>query len=136
MAITESQRRQLQADFERALGAESAATMMDVIGSLSSADVARQSTVDAQFVAVRGEMAELRADLKGEMAELRADLKGEMADLRADLKGEMAELRADVRVLEGTVDRQVRRVAAVNAVSVLAASISTAGLVLAAAHFA
>jgi hypothetical protein len=52
------------------------------------------------------------------------------------LRGEMAELRAEFKVLGGKVDGQVRRLAAINAVSVLAASVSTAGLVLAAAHFA
>lgn len=67
------------------------------------ADVARQPLVDAQFMAVRGEMAELRAEIK---------------------------------VLAGKVDGQVRRLAAVNALTGLGISLSTAGLVLAAAHFA
>ncbi len=50
-------------------------------------------------------------------------LRVEVAALRTELRGEMAELRAEVR-------GQARRVAAINAVSVVAASISTAGLVL------
>ncbi len=73
-------------------------------------DVARQSSVDAQFVATRGEMAQVR----GEMAELR----GEMAELRGEVQG------------------QARRLAAINAVSVVAASMATAGLVIASSHLA
>jgi hypothetical protein len=48
-----------------------------------------------------------------------------MAELRAELRGEMAELRAEVR-------GQARHVASINAVSVVTASMATAGLVLAA----
>ena len=95
--------------------------MMDLLPPVGWADVARQSSVDAQFVSLRGEMAQVR---------------GEMAELRAELKGEIGELRAEFKVLEGKVDRQVRQLAAINALAVVGASISTAGLVLAAAHFA
>jgi len=66
-------------------------------------DVARQSSVDAQFVATRGEMAQVR---------------GEMAELRGEVQG------------------QARRLAAINAVSVVAASMATAGLVIASSHLA
>jgi hypothetical protein len=98
---------------------------MELLPPIGWSDVARQPYVDAQFVALRGEMAELRAELKGEMGEL-----------RAELKGEMAELRAEFVVLQGEVRGQWRRLAALNAVAVVASSLSTAGLVLAAAHFA
>jgi hypothetical protein len=108
MSVTESQRRQLHADLERTLGPASAEAMMELLPPVGWGDVAREPHVDAQFVALRGEMAELRAELKGEMAELRAEFK----------------------VLEGKVEGQWRRLAALNAVSVLAASVSTAGLVL------
>ena len=107
MSITDSQRRRLHADLERLLGPDSAAAMMELLPPVGWGDVARQPYVDAQFVALRGEMAELRA-----------------------------ELRAEFRVLEGKVEGQWRRLAALNAVSVLVASMSTAGLVLAAARFA
>lgn len=52
---------------------------MELLPPVGWADVARQS----DLVAIRGEMAELRAGLKGEMAELR----GEIAELRADIHG-------------------------------------------------
>ena len=124
MSINEAQRRRVFTDLERALGAESAAIVMErVFAPVEWSDIARQANVDAQFVAVRGEMAELRAELKGQMGELRAELKGELGGLR----GEVAELRAEVH---GTA----RRLAAINAVAVVAASMSTAGLVLAASH--
>ena len=118
MSISEAQRRQVFADLERVLGTESAAIVMErLMAPIDWGDVARQSSVDAQFVATRGVMAQVR----GEMAELR----GEMAELR----GEMAELR-------GEVQGQARRLAAINAVSVVAASMATAGLVIASSHLA
>jgi hypothetical protein len=106
VSVTDSQRRQLYADLERLVGRDSADVMMELLPPVGWSDVARQPLMDAQFVAVRGEMAELRAELRGEIG----GIKGELAGL-------------------------VRRLAAVNAVSVVAASMSTAGLVLAAAHF-
>jgi hypothetical protein len=45
--------------------------------------------LEALGVALRGEMAELRAELRGEMAELR----GEMGSLRGEIKSEIASLR-------------------------------------------
>lgn len=96
MSVTDSQRRQLFTDLERAVGAESAAAMMELLPPVGWADVARQSAMDAQFVAVRGEMAELRSEVR----------------------------------LQG------RSLAAINAVAVIASSMTTAGLVLAAARFA
>ena len=96
MSVSEVQRRQVYADLERVLGKESAAILMEQVFAVDWRDLARQSAVDAQFVALRGEMAELRAEVHG----------------------------------------QARRLAAINAVSVVAASMATAGLVLAAARLA
>ena len=114
MSINEAQRRQVYVDLERALGPESAAIVMERVFAVDWRDLARQSAVDARFALVDAQFVALR----GEMAELRAGIKGEMAELRAEVRG------------------QARRVAAVNAVSVVAASMSTAGLVLAAARLA
>jgi hypothetical protein len=62
-------RRQLYAVLERHLGQGPAATLMELLPLVGWADVARQSDITA----LRGEMAELRAQLRGEMAELRAE---------------------------------------------------------------
>jgi hypothetical protein len=128
MSINEAQRRQVYADLERALGPESAAIVMEQVFAVDWRDLARHSAmearfalVDAQFVAVRGEMAEHRAAVLGDITELKA----EMTEFRAEVKGDFAKL-------EARVDRQARTVAAINAVSVVAASMATAGLVLAA----
>lgn len=109
--------------------------MMELLPPVGWGDVARQS----DLVAVRGEMAELRAELKGEMAELRAEwkgemaeLRGEMAELRAELKGEMAEIRGDLAGLNARIDGQLPRFLWAN-VPIMA---SVAGLVLAAAKLA
>src|SRR2546421_11231065 len=125
MSINEAQRRQVYADLERALGSESAAIVMEQVFAVDWRDLARQpavdarfALVDAQFVAVRGEMAEFRGELKGEVAEFRAEMRGSLTKL------------------EAKIDRQARTVAAINAVSVVAASMATAGLVLAATRLA
>jgi hypothetical protein len=48
-------------------------------------------------LALHGDMAELRAELRGEMAELRAELRSEMSTLAASLRSEMKELGAALR---------------------------------------
>ena len=84
MSISESQRRQLFNDLERAIGAESAAILMErafavdwrELATHASVEALRAST-DAQFVAVRGEIAELR----GEISELRGEMRSQLPKL-------------------------------------------------------
>ena len=85
--VSDSDRRELFQALEGALGQRPALVMMELLPPVGWADVARQS----DLVAIRGEMAELRAALKGEMAELRGEMGG--------LRGEMAELRGEVHAL-------------------------------------
>ncbi len=53
--------------------------MMELLPPVGWADVARQS----DLVAIRGEMAELRAELKGEIAELRGEIRAQLPKLIA-----------------------------------------------------
>jgi len=69
---TEAERRDLFGALERSLGAVPAATLMELLPLVGWGDVARRADVEAQGVALRGEMAELR----GEMAELSARIDG------------------------------------------------------------
>ena len=78
--ITEAQR-QLYTELSGVLSAEGVAILMDVVGSVTIAELATKTDI-----------AELRAD----MAELRAELKTDMADLRTELKTDMAELKHDL----------------------------------------
>lgn len=112
--VSDNDRRHLFSALEAQLGLGAATTLMDLLPPVGWADVARQS----DLVAIRGEMAELRA----EIAELRAELKGEMADLRTELKGEISELRAE---LHGMIPRFIW--------VQIPLLFATAGLVLAAA---
>ncbi len=114
---SEHDRRQLYTVLERHLGQGAAATLMELLPPVGWADVARQSDITA---------------LRGEMAELRADLRGEMAELRAELRGEMAELRAETVRLGARIDAQVPRFVWANVPVVF----GVAGLVLAAARLA
>ncbi len=104
--VSDQDRRELYEALERELGRGAATTMMELLPPVGWGDVARQP----DLVAVRGEMAELRAELKGEMAQV---------------KGEVAELRGEIKA-------QLPRLYAANVVSM----IGVAGLVLAAAKLA
>ncbi len=126
--VSDRDRRTLQLALEAQLGEGPAGTLMELLPPVGWADVARQS----DLVAIRGEMAELKAELRGEMvelrgemAELKAALRGEMANLRTELRGEMAELRSEVKA-------QLPKFVAANVPLMFA----TAGLVLAAAKLA
>ncbi len=118
--VSDQDRRVLYTSLSQTLGEHPAAIMMELLPPVGWGDVARRS----DLVAVRGEMAELRGELKGEMAELRVELKGEMAELR----GEMAELRGEVAELRGDFRAQLPKLIAANIASMVAVS----GLVLAA----
>ena len=88
--VSDQERRELYQALEALLGGGPAGTMMELLPPVGWADVARQS----DLVAVRGEMAQLRGELKGEMAELRAELRGEMAELRGEVKALLPRLIA------------------------------------------
>ena len=61
----------------RGLGGGPAATMMELLPPVGWSDVARQSDLTAR----RGEMAQLRGELKVELSELRAELKAQVPRL-------------------------------------------------------
>ncbi len=125
---SDADRRLLYSALHGHLGEQPASILMELLPEVRPSELARRS----ELVALRGEMAELRGELKGEMAELR----GEMAELRAELKGDMAELRTEVRggfaILNARIDSQIPRF--------LLASVPTTlgfgGVVLAAAKLA
>jgi hypothetical protein len=56
-------------------------------------DAARDHT-DVQFASMRGEFAELRADLNGQLAELRADMNSRFEVVHADIRELRTALRA------------------------------------------
>jgi hypothetical protein len=115
--VSDQDRRDLYDALEQRLGQGAAGTLMELLPPVGWADVARQS----DLVALRGEMAALRGELKGEIAELR----GETAELRGELKGEIAGLRGEIKA-------QLPRLVTAN----IASMIGVAGLVLAAAKLA
>jgi hypothetical protein len=79
--VSDRDRRALFEGLAGLLGEERAATMMELLPPVGWGDVMRQ----ADGVALRAEMAELRSELRAEMAELRSELRGEMAELRGEL---------------------------------------------------
>jgi hypothetical protein len=74
---------------------------------------AMQDLIAPQLESLKGEIGELRADLRGqigavcsEIGELRAELRGEMGSVR----GEMGQLRAELRGEIGALGAEIRRV--------------------------
>ncbi|MFP5316747.1 MAG: hypothetical protein ACLGI2_00440 [Acidimicrobiia bacterium] len=114
---TDRDRQHLYVALEATLGEGPASTLMHLPPPQGWHDVARHS----DLAVLRGEMAELRAELKGEMAELR----GEMRAFRGETQGELAELRAKI-------DAQIPKFLAANVPLVFGA----AGLVFAAIRVA
>jgi hypothetical protein len=97
MSVSEARRLELYEKIKQTLGAEPAATLMDILPPMSASDIATKADVEHVTYVLRGEMAELRSELRGEMAELRSELRGEMADLRGELRSSFADLRADFK---------------------------------------
>ena len=64
--VSDHERRELYEALERRLGGGPAATMMELLPPVGWADVARQS----DLTALRGEMAELRAEIKTQLPRL------------------------------------------------------------------
>lgn len=62
--------------------------VMELLFTQPTTELVTQQDLHANTVLLRGEMAELRADLKGEMAELR----GEVSELRGEIKAEIGNL--------------------------------------------
>ncbi|WP_421119378.1 hypothetical protein ACE2AJ_18780 [Aquihabitans daechungensis] len=84
-------------DARRALGAESAETLMDHLpedrDQLATTTDIRLVKADISVLGsqLRAEMAQLGGDLRSEMAQLGGDLRSEMAQLGGDLRSEMAQ---------------------------------------------
>ena len=79
--VSDHDRRELYEALELRLGESAAGTLMELLPPVGWGGVARQS----DLVALRGEMAELRGELKGEMSEIR----GEIAKLSARIDGQI-----------------------------------------------
>jgi len=92
--LTEAQRHQLYNELTQVLSTEGAAALMEVVGSVTIAELATKSDVR-----------DLRSELKTEFAEFRAEVKTEFAEFRAEVKTEFAEVRAEMAELKHDLTR-------------------------------
>jgi len=102
----DSQRRLIREAFEEHFGAEIADAVMDHLLPVPWAEVARQESLDALGVSIRGEIAQLRGEVLGELGKL----DGKIGNL------------------DGKIDAQFSKFVAAN----IASMIGFAGLMLAA----
>ena len=82
MAIPERDRRNLYDGLERALGPDSAETLMQLLP-----DEPPRTLVTSDEM--HRELGALSSDLQKQMADLKTELKGDMADLRTEVKGDI-----------------------------------------------
>jgi hypothetical protein len=86
MPVSERERLALYRQLQEQLGNEGADTLMELLPPAGWNDIATRADVQASATLLRGEMAELGAQLRTEMAELR----GEMVELRGEIRQELA----------------------------------------------
>ena len=124
MSATHADRQAVYESLEPVLGEKAALRLMDHLQFTPERELVSSSDLQANTMALQGEMAELRgemAELRAEMAELRGELRGEMAELRAELRGEMAELRGDVARQIAGLQRWAAGILAANGVALVTA---------------
>ncbi len=76
MAISERQRREVFEKFEEVFGPETADVVMQMFPRVTNDELATRSDVTATATLLRGEMAELRADVRTEIAGLQRWMAG------------------------------------------------------------
>jgi hypothetical protein len=104
MAVEERSRRELQEALMHTIGPEHTDTLLSYLPPTGWADVATTRDVDTLGTQIRGEMSELRADLRGEISELR----GEITDLRSEVRGEISGLRGEMGHLRAELHHELR----------------------------
>ena len=92
MAITEQNRRDIFDGLETTLGSDVANHIMELLPFTPAAHLVTREDMHANTLALRGDMAELRGELKGDMAMLR----GEVAELRGEVKQDIARLETSM----------------------------------------
>jgi len=110
----DSQRRLMREAFEQHFGAEVAEIVMDHLLPIPWADVARQESLDALGVSLRGEIAQLRGELLGEIRKLDGKLDsaigtldGAIGKLDGKLDGAIGTLDGAIGKLDGKLDSAI-----------------------------
>ncbi len=70
--------------------------------------------IDSEVGNVRGEIGQLRSEVKSEIGQLRSEVKSEIGQLRSEVKGEIDQLRTeikdDIKRMDGKIDQLNQRI--------------------------
>ena len=124
MALTEQHRRSIHESLEAVHGEEIANHLMELLPRHPESELVTRTDALATGTMLRGEMAEMRAELKTEMGELRTELTGDMSELRTELTGAMSDLRVDVRTEIAGLQKWAAGILAANGIAVVTALVA------------
>lgn len=137
MTVTERQRLDLVKDLEEALGARSAATLMEYLPASGWRDVATTTDLEHVRLAMRSDVENVHTTLGAEIENVRTTLGAEIRDVRTTLGAEISDVRttlsADMRTgfaeVRADVARQFQRMT----IAYVGGLVSFGGLLVAAA---
>lgn len=93
MSISDRQRRAIFEGLETIMGPDAADDLLTMLPNQPAAELVTRDDLNSTTIRLQGEMAELR----GDMAELRAEVKTDIAVLRSEVKHDLAELRVTMQ---------------------------------------
>jgi hypothetical protein len=92
MAVEERSRRELQEALIDTIGPEHTDTLLSYLPPTGWADVATTRDLEAMRAELRGEISELRGEVRAEFSAVR----GEISELRGEVHSQTSELRAEM----------------------------------------
>ena len=97
MSLTEEGRHQLHSSLIRAIGADAANTLMEMLPPVGWADVATKYDLDQLRAATKQDLDQLRAATKHDLDQLRAETKHDLDQVHSELQHGLDQLRLETQ---------------------------------------
>ena len=98
MSLTEEGRHQLHSSLIRAIGADAANTLMEMLPPVGWADVATKYDLDQLRAATKHDLDQLRAETKHDLDQVHSELQHGLDQLRLETQGDLGRLQAEMHV--------------------------------------